>query len=481
MCQPTLTFGDANAGNATAAKFHEARPRGPHKLAKMAFMPIWVLCAGIYISGTFWFGIVGMTWVSMVNYVLDHVSSGKFERFMIEWLNPVGGKPSLAIGKFWSEKLLNRPVEHYVHMASLGSITFGNFFTWASILYMRANDVGGTMLPLLVHLYWMGFFFISGVNEFHYMAHYQIAKSKKNHIFKYEWMNWFVIYVLEPMHGFVPGFWLDHHVKIHHKESNGPNDIQGVSFFERSFYNYICFVADIPLQWFVRGPLVHYRNGDKNVAMQSALNGICFLGFGAMLTKWDTLAGVLLFWIPHITRSMIFNSSNEFVQHALVDGRDGKPHDPANNAYILLKMIPRYNYPRGLRSLPDNYEERWHAVHHAFPLKGMSGLESIAPKVKCNLVFDTDFISFKQALMLRNTKKLAEWWRPGYNFGNDNYKVSKYAKHDQKLSLEEKAKLLDTFYYPAYDLDDMGDWIYAPSFPFNMMELGPMQKHVKVE
>ena len=35
------------------------------------------------------------------------------------------------------------------------------------------------------------------------------------------------------------------------------------------------------------------------------------------------------------------------------------------------------------------------------------------------------------------------------------------------------------FFYAAYDLDDMGEWIYAPSFPFNMMDLGPIQKQVQ--
>ena len=94
-------------------------------------------------------------------------------------------------------------------------------------------------------------------------------------------------------------------------------------------------------------------------------------------------------------------------------------------------------------------------------------------------MFDTDYISFTDAVIFRNTKKLAQWWRPGYDFGNSEYKVSRFAEADKKLDMAGREKLLDSFFYAAYDLDDMGEWIYAPLFPFNMMDLGPMQKQVQ--
>jgi len=467
---------DTEASTAAAASLHSSRPRGPSKMLKMAWMPIWTVFASLYIFGSLWFGIVGMTWASVVCYIVDSASGGRYEKMMTEFLNPKGGEPK-GLMKSLSEAALNKK-ENYIHFASLLYTAIGDFGYWAIIFYLRNNDIGGLMLPLMVHSFWMGHFFIMGVNDLHYVAHTQISNNQKNHMFKYEILNNICMYIIEPMHGFLPLFWLDHHVKIHHKESNGPDDIQGVTFFERNFYNYICFVADIPLQWYVRGPLHHVRNGDKATAIHMVLAWCASLSVGISLTMWDVTTGVLLFWIPHLTRSLVFNSSNEYVQHALVDGRDGRPHDPANNSFLLLKAVPRFNYPRGIRSLPDNFEERWHAVHHAFPHKGMVGQAELAPKVKCNLVFDTDYISFKQAVMLRNTKKLAQWWCPGYDFGNDKYKVSQYAEADKKLDMKGREKLLESFFYPAYDLDDMGEWIYAPSFPFNLMELGPMQKHV---
>lgn len=78
-------------------------------------------------------------------------------------------------------------------------------------------------------------------------------------------------------------------------------------------------------------------------------------------------------------------------------------------------------------------------------------------------------------------EKLAGWWRPGYNFGDENVKVSQFADQDKKLDLKGRANLLESFLYPAYELEEMGDWLRNPRFPFNLMELGPMQKVVRNE
>lgn len=455
----------------------------PPKLAtwkKVVTFPLWLGVATIYFSGLLWFGICGMGWAARVNYVIDVATFGKFEVALTEFLNPKGGVPKEGMMKNLSEKMLNKK-ENYIHFASILYVACGVAGAWASILYMRMNDIGSWWGPLLVHLYFMGAFFIMGINDMHYVAHYQVSNNQKNHMFKSEMVNAFCRFVLEPGMGFIPEFWLNHHVLIHHKESNGPDDIQGVTFFERKLYNFIWFVADIPLQWYVRGVIHHFRNGNSKIAMEMIAGEVAYIAFGIAMTRWDAYAAALLVWIPHLIRSMNFNASNEYTQHALVDGRDGNPHDPANNSFLLLKPVPREKYPRGIRSLPDNFEERWHAVHHNFPLKGMSGQNLVAPKVKCNLIFDTDYLSFKNAVMSKNMIQLAEWWRPGYNFGNDNHKVSKYAEADKKLDIQGKAKLLESFLNPAYDLDEMGEWITAPPFPFNMMELGEQQEKVSAE
>jgi len=480
MCKLTTTEQVVETATvSTTEPVKYVQPPNPPAWKKAAVFPIWALFATTYSVSRSWYMLNFVTLATFVNFVLDTVTGGWFKASMEEFLNPKSGEPKSGMMKNLSEKLLNKK-ENYVHFAAIFYITIIIAFHWGSIIYLRANNIGGWMLPFVCHMYYMGAGFNCGANNLHYVAHQQVSNNQKSHMFKSELINGFCRYVLEPCQGYIPEFWLNHHVKIHHKESNGPDDIQGVTFFERKHYNFIWFVADIPLQWYVRGPVHHIRNGATGTAIEMIVGEILFVALGIMLTKWDFFAGICLFWSPHICRSLAFNSSNEYVQHALVDGRDGNPHDPANNSFLLLQPCPMHKVmPRGLGSLPDNFEERWHAVHHNFPHKGMVGQDKMAPKVKCNLIFDIDYIAFKNALLKRDMEKLAGWWRPGYNFGDDKVKVSQFAEEDKKLDLKGRAALLDSFLYPAYDLDEMGNWLNAPPFPFNFMELGPMQQKVR--
>ena len=95
------------------------------------------------------------------------------------------GVPKEGIIKNLSDKMVNKK-EYYVHFASILYVTCGVIAAWAAILYMRINDVGSWWGPLLVHFYFMGAFFIVGVNDLHYVAHHQVSNNQKNHVFKSE-------------------------------------------------------------------------------------------------------------------------------------------------------------------------------------------------------------------------------------------------------------------------------------------------------
>lgn len=444
----------------------------PSQIKKIVFFPIWCLSCTIFIVGSLW-RMIGLKVVSHYSHLLfDIATLGHFERILSELLNPKGGLPKPGLASYISSALINKK-EHYVHFAAITWVTFALTLCWSSILYMRANNIGSWYGPLLVHFWQLGSVFPVGVNDLHYAGHFQISNNKKSHLFRSEVINFIVRYIIEPMQGFIPAFWLNHHVRIHHKEHNGPDDIQGITHFERNFKNFIWFLLDMPLQWYIRGPLVHFTNGNKMIGLEMVFSEIVFLCFGVALTKWDIYAGLLLFWIPHVTRVLCFNGLNEYMQHALVDGRWGNPDDPKYNSFLLLQPSRPPCSARGLRyGFADNFEERFHAVHHNFPHKGMIGQDAYVSKIKCHLVFDTSYVAFVGAIFKRDFNSLAEWWRPCYLAD----KVSDKQASDAKLSLEEKARLIESFLLPAYDLDEMGDWIKRPPFPFNMMDLGRMQR-----
>lgn len=463
---------------ATASKTFQ--PPNPPLWKKALLFPLWLTNCLIFVGSLLWFSKVSIFVADTIHRIINVATFGTFAPALQGWIAPKDNLPRNGFERYLAELLLNRADKDFVHMTSILYLTFMVCVHVGGVLYCRVNNIGGWAVPLLLHMWYMGSGFVVAINDLHYVAHYQVSNNQKSHMFRSELINAFCRYVLEPCQGFIPEFWLNHHVKIHHKESNGPDDIQGVSFFERKFYNFIWFVADLPIQWYIRGPVHHIKNGTTRTAMEMIVGCVVFVAVGIKLTMWDPLSGVLLFWIPHTVRMMCFNAMNEYIQHALVDGRSGQPEAPANNSFLILNPTRGDALALGLKGRPDNFEERWHAVHHNFPHKGMLGQDKIAPSVRCNLVFDTAMTQFKFALFTGDMMTLAKAWRPGYTFeGAKNTKISPFAESDKKLSLEEKAELLKSFLLPAYSLEEMGDWIEKPRFPFNCMELGPMQKVTK--
>merc|ERR1719410_17156 len=159
------------------------------------------------------------------------------------------------------------------------------------------------------------------------------------------------------------------------------------------------------------------------------------------------------------------------MQHALVDGRWGDPDEPKYNSFILQKPLVFCSKIRGLRnSAVDNFDDRFHAVHHKFPHVPMTAQAAYLSKIKCHLVFETDYRTYIMSILKRDFETLAKCWRPDY------LRSSPYAKKDAELDLNAKSKLIESFTFRAYDMDEMGVWVEEPPFPFNMMEKGPKQQ-----
>lgn len=169
-------------------------------------------------------------------------------------------------------------------------------------------------------------------------------------------------------------------------------------------------------------------------------------------------------------RMICFNSVNEYMQHALVDGRWGNVDDAKYNSFILLKPLRHLAFTRGLRfSLADNWEERFHMVHHKFPHMSMTHYSEYVSKVSCHLVFDCDYLQYQMAVFQRDFVSLAKWWRPTHSRSDPQ------AKLDEALDINAKAKLIQSFTMRAYNTDEVGHWVDHPPFPHNVMILGPLQ------
>jgi hypothetical protein len=89
-------------------------------------------------------------------------------------------------------------MENYTYFAPVAWNACGYTFLWSSVIYLRMNEIGGVWLPLLIHLYVLGACMAIGGNEIHYVAHLQVSTRQEAHLFKYEFLNMAVSYLLEP-------------------------------------------------------------------------------------------------------------------------------------------------------------------------------------------------------------------------------------------------------------------------------------------
>eukprot|EP00811_Abedinium_folium_P002666 NODE_12447_length_1224_cov_3.440292.p1 GENE.NODE_12447_length_1224_cov_3.440292~~NODE_12447_length_1224_cov_3.440292.p1 ORF type:complete len:380 (+),score=70.21 NODE_12447_length_1224_cov_3.440292:70-1140(+) len=341
---------------------------------------------------------------------------------------------------------------------------------WVGVLYMRLQ-LGLVIAPLLLHIVVMGAGYSGlGLNEIHYHAHKQVSTIQTSHVFKPEPLNAFVTWVLQGAMGFSPGFWLHNHVRIHHKENNGHNDIQTVSFFPRSPDNFFYFGCEIPLQWHVRVALHFWSKKDRATALKVMAGSIVQLGGGALLTLHDPLAAFLTLWLP-LAQRMTVNAANEYVQHAYVD--QSAPFSIPRNTWVIVKPTPTAKmdqlFPAGV--VPShNWAERLHAVHHLYPTMRSSEQwvhfqEHYATFQKQrHIMFDiaeSAYEKFLLATICHDIDGLAEML------------VLDATK-------EEKVEEIKSLLGAAYPREACGTWATLPPWPFSAMsyDVTPRSKPV---
>ena len=460
----------------------------------------------------------------MVHDIPDKLSGGAFGAALGEWFVP---SKEYTWKKTLTGLLLNK-TEDWTYFAPVAWNSACNLVLWTSILYLRSSakengDSYSNMATcLFLFVYLMGICHTNmGGNEvilwqtahspkriillacaypqIHYTAHLQVSPRTEAHLFKYEILNQAVRWLLEPAMGWLPGFWLDHHVLIHHKESNGVDDIQSVSFYERCPKNFIWFVAEMPLQWYFRAPRYHLQKGEVGTAMTMIATSTLYVVSGVSLLRWDPIAGCL--WlVPHMHRLFTANATNEYCQHALVDPRGNEPEAPSRNSFLLLQPFPTAQFPAGLRKRSENWEDQWHAVHHNFPRRHMSDLQAKRSTITCHLVFDMSYKDFRPAVIQQDVKALAAAWRPGYKFvdASDATKETEVAhedavrvakgkakaatEDDEEMDQATKEKIVASFFKPAMTQEDCKSWATAPSFPFCFMQgVGRDESKVKAK
>ncbi|KAK5110078.1 hypothetical protein LTR62_006323 [Meristemomyces frigidus] len=133
------------------------------------------------------------------------------------------------------------------------------------------------------------------------------------------WADWGFPYVLEPLMGHTWDSYFYHHVKHHHVEGNGPNDLSSTLRYQRDapldFAHY--FFRFFLLVWYDL-PMYFVRTNKHSLAIRAFLSEIISYTFFATMTYYNAKAATFVFLLPFVLLRFGLMVGN-WGQHALVD------------------------------------------------------------------------------------------------------------------------------------------------------------------
>ena len=184
----------------------------------------------------------------------------------------------------------------------------------AVYLYYRFSWIHG-LLHTVMSMYYAGSFTLM----LHNCIHQNGLLSRKYSVFDRIWPL-----VLEPLMGHTWDSYYYHHVKHHHVESNGPDDLSSTIRYQRDELSHFCmYVGRFLVLIWLELPLYFVRKGKRDLAAKSALSEFCSYAFIYKMTQYNPRASLFVLILPFCLMRIGLMVGN-FGQHALVDEIDPK-------------------------------------------------------------------------------------------------------------------------------------------------------------
>ncbi|KNG44230.1 fatty acid desaturase [Stemphylium lycopersici] len=201
------------------------------------------------------------------------------------------------------------------------------------------------------------------VMQGYYMGAYTLLKHQHIHMRgvlskKYGLVDRIFPYILDPMMGHTWNSYYYHHVKHHHVEGNGPNDLSSTIRYQRdSVWDFMQYVGRFYfLIWFDL-PLYFLRTRKPSLAFQAGgceISNYVFLYL--MYNYVNTRATAFVFLIPLAFMRLALMTGN-WGQHAFVD--EVEPDSDFRSSITLIDT-PSNRYC---------YNDGYHTSHHLNPLR----------------------------------------------------------------------------------------------------------------
>jgi hypothetical protein len=174
---------------------------------------------------------------------------------------------------------------------------------------------------------------------FSIMLHNHIHNSgvlSKQHAF----FDFTVPYILQPLMGHTWNSFYYHHIKHHHCEGNGPDDLSSTVRYQRdSLLHFLCYVGRFLFAIWIELPLYFAHKKKYGMAIKYSMSELASCGFIYVMATLNFRATLFTFILPLIVTRIGLMVSN-WAQHAFIDEED--PNSSFRSSITLIDVSVRF-------------------------------------------------------------------------------------------------------------------------------------------
>ena len=143
-------------------------------------------------------------------------------------------------------------------------------------------------------------------------------------------------YLLEPLLGHTWDSYFYHHVKHHHAEGNGPDDLSSTIRYQRDeLTHFLMYLGRFVFGAWIELPLYFVRKKRYGLAVRSLVSELTCYGFIAAMARWRWRASLFVLVLPLVTMRIAMMLGN-WGQHAFVD--DEEPMSSLRSSITLIDV-----------------------------------------------------------------------------------------------------------------------------------------------
>ena len=237
---------------------------------------------------------------------------------------------------------------------SIRSAVLRNYITWARTVVRHDTDViflshiimyFCTSVPSALYLFFGNFTYLHGIVHLLVTVWYSggFTLMMHNHIHNngvlaksYAAFDWTFPYILEPLMGHTWDSYYYHHVKAHHVEGNGPDDLSTTIRYQRdSIWCFLQYEARFLLLCWFDLPKYFVSKRKYNLAFRVTCTELSSYACLYLVAKWQFKPALFVFLLP-FTIMRIGLMIGNWGQHALVD--DLEPNSDFRSSITLIDV-----------------------------------------------------------------------------------------------------------------------------------------------